>query len=193
MRIGHRTERWRDSALRFESALNECVLGLARAVRLLTIAVFARGHVLLEGNVGVGKTTLLRAAARGLGGEYERIEGTIDLMPQDLVYHTHIDRDGKPRVDPGPLLTHGEALSVFFFNEINRARPQVHSLLLRVMAERTPDRVQRRIPLSVPAGVRRPQPRREGRDVRAARRRARPFPDGDRDRARRYRRRSIAS
>ena len=128
---------WRDSALRFERELNGRVLGLARAVRLLTIAVFARGHVLLEGNVGVGKTTLLRAAARGLGGEYERIEGTIDLMPQDLVYHTHIDRDGKPRVDPGPLLTHGEALSVFFFNEINRARPQVHSLLLRVMAERS--------------------------------------------------------
>lgn len=128
---------WRDRALRFESALNERVLGLSRAVRLLTIAVFARGHVLLEGNVGVGKTTLLRAAARGLGGEYERVEGTIDLMPQDLVYHTHIDRDGRPRVDPGPLLTHGDALSVFFFNEINRARPQVHSLLLRVMAERS--------------------------------------------------------
>ena len=79
----------------------------------------------------------MRAAARGLGGDYERIEGTIDLMPQDLVYHTHIDRDGRPRVDPGPLLTHGASLSVFFFNEINRARPQVHSLLLRVMAERT--------------------------------------------------------
>jgi MoxR-like ATPase len=128
---------WRDSALRFEGALNHCVLGLERAIRLLTIAVFARGHVLLEGNVGVGKTTLLRVAARGLGGDYERVEGTIDLMPQDLVYHTHIDRDGRPRVDPGPLLTHGESLSVFFFNEINRARPQVHSLLLRVMAERT--------------------------------------------------------
>ena len=93
--------------------------------------------MLLEGNVGVGKTTLLRAAARGLGGDYERVEGTIDLMPQDLVYHTYIDRDGKPRVDPGPLLTHGESLSVFFFNEINRARPQVHSLLLRAMAERS--------------------------------------------------------
>ena len=72
---------WRERALRFEKALNGVVLGLAPAIRLLTIAIFARGHVLLEGNVGVGKTTLLRAAARGLGGKYERVEGTIDLMP----------------------------------------------------------------------------------------------------------------
>lgn len=128
---------WRTRALEFERALNGCVLGLAPAVRLLLIAILARGHVLLEGNVGVGKTTLLRAAARGLGGAYERVEGTIDLMPQDLVYHTFIDREGKPRVDPGPLIAHGAALSVFFFNEINRARPQVHSLLLRAMAERS--------------------------------------------------------
>ena len=130
-------QQWRTRTLEFERALNTCVLGLAPAVRLLLIAILARGHVRREGNVGVGKTTLLRAAARGLGGAYERVEGTIDLMPQDLVYHTFIDRDGKPRVDPGPLLTHGAALSVFFFNEINRARPQVHSLLLRALAERS--------------------------------------------------------
>ncbi len=128
---------WRSRALALERELNATVLGLQHPVRLLVIAMFARGHVLLEGSVGVGKTTLLRAAARGLGGGYQRVEGTIDLMPQDLIYHTHIDRDGKPRVDPGPLLSHGENLSVFFFNEINRARPQVHSLLLRVMAERS--------------------------------------------------------
>jgi len=120
-----------------EQQLNATVLGLAPAVRLLIIAIFARGHVLLEGSVGVGKTTMLRAAARALGGGYQRIEGTIDLMPQDLIYHTHINREGRPVVDPGPILANGEHLSVFFFNEINRARPQVHSLLLRVMAERS--------------------------------------------------------
>ena len=58
-------------------------------------------------------------------------------MPNDLVYHTYLGEDGKPHVSPGPLLMSGESLSVFFFNEINRARPQVHSLLLRAMAERT--------------------------------------------------------
>lgn len=128
---------WRSRALHFEKELNSIVLGLAPAVRLLLISIFARGHVLLEGNVGVGKTTLLKAAARGIGGGYQRIEGTIDLMPQDLIYYTYINQEGKPQVDPGPILGHGEDLSVFFFNEINRARPQVHSLLLRVMAERS--------------------------------------------------------
>lgn len=129
--------KWHNSALQYEKELNSVVLGLAPAIRSLIIAIFARGHVLLEGNVGVGKTTLLRAAARGLGGGYQRVEGTIDLMPQDLIYHTFIDMEGKPRVDPGPILKQGEELSVFFFNEINRARPQVHSLLLRTMAERS--------------------------------------------------------
>lgn len=128
---------WRDKALSFETEVSKAVVGQARPIRLLTIAIFARGHVLLEGDVGVGKTTLLRAAARALGGSYERIEGTIDLMPADLIYHTYLGDDGRPRVDPGPVLRAGEDLAIFFFNEINRARPQVHSLLLRLMAERS--------------------------------------------------------
>ena len=104
---------------------------------MINVALFARGHVLLEGDVGVGKTTVLRAFARSVGGAFERIEGTVDLMPGDLVYHTFVDEEGKPRIEPGPLLRHGEALATFFFNEINRARPQVQALLLRAMAERT--------------------------------------------------------
>ncbi len=128
---------WRNHALTLESEVNKVVVGQETPVRLITTSIFARGHVLLEGDVGVGKTTLLRAFARGIGGAYQRIEGTIDLMPNDLVYHTYLGEDGKPHVNAGPLLMSGENLSVFFFNEINRARPQVHSLLLRVMAERS--------------------------------------------------------
>lgn len=128
---------WRRRATELEYEIGKVIIGQQRIIRLLTIAIFARGHVLLEGDVGVGKTTLLRAAARGLGGAYERIEGTIDLMPADMIYHTYIGEDGRPRVEPGPVIRYGSDLTVFFFNEINRARPQVHSLLLRLMAERS--------------------------------------------------------
>jgi MoxR-like ATPase len=128
---------WRDAALRVEREVGGAVIGQQEIIRLLNVALFARGHVLLEGDVGVGKTTILRAFARAIGGDFERVEGTIDLMPGDLVYHTYVDAEGKPRIEPGPLLRHGERLTTFFFNEINRARPQVQSLLLRAMAERT--------------------------------------------------------
>ncbi len=128
---------WRARALALEQAVATAIIGQAEVIRLLTIAIFARGHVLLEGDVGVGKTTLLRAFARGLGGAFERMEGSVDMMPNDLLYYAYIGEDGKPRIEPGPLLRAGEALSTFFFNEINRARPQVQSLLLRAMAERS--------------------------------------------------------
>lgn len=133
----NRLDKWRTHALKLESEVGKVIVGQDRAIRLITIALFARGHVLLEGDVGVGKTTLLRAFTRGIGGKYERVEGTVDLMPNDLVYHTYIGNDGRPHVDAGPLLRSGEDISVFFFNEINRARPQVHALMLRVMAEKS--------------------------------------------------------
>ena len=128
---------WRNRALQVEQEVGRAVIGQAATLRLINVALFARGHVLLEGDVGVGKTTVLRAFSRAIGGAFERVEGTVDLMPGDLIYHTFVDAEGRPRIEPGPLLRHGEQLATFFFNEINRARPQVQSLLLRAMAERS--------------------------------------------------------
>lgn len=128
---------WHTLISHMENTINNTILGQEHVVRLMTIATLSRGHILLEGDVGVGKTTLLKTVAETLGGNFERIEGTIDLMPHDLVYYTYIAENGKPGVSSGPVLKHGDELSIFFFNEINRARPQVHSLLLRIMAERS--------------------------------------------------------
>ena len=116
---------WRKLAVKLETEINKVIIGQESPVRLITTSIFARGHVLLEGDVGVGKTTLLKAFTRAIGGGYQRIEGTIDLMPNDLIYHTYLGEDGKPHVTPGPILMSGSDLSIFFFNEINRARPQV--------------------------------------------------------------------
>jgi MoxR-like ATPase len=132
-----RLEDWRTRALRIEDEVRKAIIGQDETVRMINVALFARGHVLLEGDVGIGKTTILRAFSRAIGGDFERIEGTVDLMPGDLIYHTYVDAEGRPRIEPGPLLRHGERLVTFFFNEVNRARPQVQSLLLRAMAERT--------------------------------------------------------
>ena len=131
------TNAWRGHALKIKQDANKIILGQEKAINLVIISLFARGHVLLEGGVGVGKTTLLQVITKLIGGSYERIEGTVDLMPNDIIYHASISDDGKPSISKGPLLKQGEDLSVFFFNEINRARPQVHSLMLRAMAEKS--------------------------------------------------------
>jgi MoxR-like ATPase len=74
--------------------------------------------------------------AHCIGGSYERIEGTIDLMPNDLVYHTYINREGEPR--PTSVRSSGtkNVSPPPFLNEVNRARQQVHSLLLWLMADK---------------------------------------------------------
>ena len=128
---------WHPQALALEAEVAKAVIGQPRVLRLLNMSVFARGHVLLQGDVGVGKTTLLRAFSQVLGGAYARIEGSVDLMPNDLLYYTYVNEQGRPAVEPGPLISHGEDLAIFLFNEINRARPQVHALMLRALAERS--------------------------------------------------------
>ena len=62
-----------------EQELGRVVLGLQAPVRALLIALVARGHVLLQGAPGLGKTLLAKSLARSLGGEFKRVQGTADL------------------------------------------------------------------------------------------------------------------
>ena len=90
-------------------------------------AMFAGGHVLLEGKPGLGKTHLVLALARAIGGEFRRIQFTPDLMPSDVTGHTLYDMGSQSfRVRRGPVFT-----NLLLADEINRAPAKTQSALLK--------------------------------------------------------------
>jgi MoxR-like ATPase len=112
--------------------LGRVVIGADSAVRQLVIALVARGHVLVQGVPGLGKTLLAKALARALGGEFKRIQGTADLMPSDITGVHVFDEAQRTFVfRPGPLFA-----DVVLVDEINRAGPKTQSALLEAMEER---------------------------------------------------------
>jgi MoxR-like ATPase len=117
---------------RVQEALGQVLVGLQPVIRALTIAVIARGHVLLQGPPGLGKTLLSKTLARTLGGDFKRIQGTADLMPADILGVHMFDASQSQFVfRPGPVFA-----DVLLVDEINRAGPKTQSALLEAMEER---------------------------------------------------------
>ena len=115
------------------SRLGEQHLGDPQLIELLLAALLAKGHVLIEGAPGLGKTRLLRALADAVALDFQRVQGTPDLMPGDLTGGEILDQVegvGKFRFEAGPLFT-----QVCLFDEINRATPRTQAALLEAMAE----------------------------------------------------------
>jgi MoxR-like ATPase len=115
-----------------QRTLGSTVIGMQRIVRTLSIAIVARGHVLIEGAPGLGKTLLSKSLAAALAGRFKRIQGTPDLMPADItgVHVYEGERQGFV-FHPGPLFA-----DVLLFDEINRTGPKTQSALLEAMQER---------------------------------------------------------
>ena len=104
-------------------------------VEQLLICLFARGHALLEGRPGLGKTLLVRALGKALGLEFGRVQFTPDLMPSDITGTTVLQTEPSGALfqefRPGPVFA-----NIVLADEINRASPKTQASLLEVMAER---------------------------------------------------------
>jgi MoxR-like ATPase len=120
------------------------IRGSDEVVRLALVAVFARGHLLIEGVPGVGKTTLGQTLSRALDCTFQRVQFTSDMLPTDLL-GTSIYSAAEERFEfkPGPVFT-----NVLLADEINRTTPKTQSALLEVMNEGqvTVDGLQREVP-----------------------------------------------
>ena len=123
-------------AAQIRREIAKAVIGQDEAVDLLLTALFAGGHVLLEGPPGPAKTLLAQAFATSLGLDYGRIQFTPDLMPADIlgseVLETAADGTRSFRFLKGPVFT-----QLLMADEINRASPRTQSALLQAMQEKS--------------------------------------------------------
>ena len=119
---------------RIVDGLRRTVLGKEHEIDEVVAALLARGHVLLEGLPGLGKTELVKGLSRLLSLDFRRIQFTPDLLPTDITgSHILQERDGRKEFTfhPGPVFT-----NLLLADEINRASPKTQSALLEAMQER---------------------------------------------------------
>ena len=126
---------FRETAGRLRAEVAKLIVGHVAALDDLVAALFAGGHVLVEGVPGIGKTRLVQTVARALSLGFRRIQFTPDLMPGDITGSEVLASGGEGRTfsfEPGPVFA-----QIVLADEINRATPKTQAALLEAMQERT--------------------------------------------------------
>ena len=112
--------------------IKKVIVGQDQLLERLLIALLARGHVLVEGVPGLAKTMAIKTLANAIGGEFQRIQFTPDLIPSDLIgTRIYNQKSGEFTTSLGPVFA-----NLLLADEINRAPAKVQSALLEVMQER---------------------------------------------------------
>jgi MoxR-like ATPase len=112
--------------------VKKVIVGQDNLLERLIVALLARGHILVEGVPGLAKTMAIKTLAQTIGGEFQRIQFTPDLVPADLIgTRIYNQKTGEFSTSLGPVFT-----NLLLADEINRAPAKVQSALLEVMQER---------------------------------------------------------
>jgi MoxR-like ATPase len=125
---------FRETFERIRGELAKVIVGQSEVIEEILVALFAGGHVLIEGVPGTGKTLIVRTLGQALNLTFNRIQFTVDLMPADITgTRLLLEQDGQRELvfARGPVFAH-----VLLADEINRATPKTQSALLEAMAER---------------------------------------------------------
>lgn len=135
-----------DKVGQLEQEMARAVIGQKQVIRDTTVALLAGGHVLIEGVPGLGKTLLVRSLAATVGGTFNRVQFTPDLMPSDISGHIMFDmKSDSFRVRKGPVFC-----NFLLADEINRAPAKTQSSMLEVMQEQQVTIEGQSFPLTLP-------------------------------------------
>ncbi len=112
--------------------ISRVIVGKEHTIELLLVALLAEGHVLLEDVPGLAKTLLAKSLAKSIGGSFNRVQFTPDLLPADITgFNIYDQKTCRFSFHSGPVITH-----VLLADEINRTIPRTQSSLLECMEER---------------------------------------------------------